>query len=78
MMKSMMLATAAVLITATAQAEIVCTERGGCWETGGRVRLPPSPYRGAFNAMPSRTGGVQPTKGVRYLDTPAPTAGSRR
>jgi hypothetical protein len=27
------------LIGTTAQAEIMCTERGGCWETGKQIRL---------------------------------------
>jgi hypothetical protein len=34
------LATFALLgMTYAAQAEIICTERGGCWETGKAIRL---------------------------------------
>ena len=45
---------AVALISSAAQAEIICTERGGCWETGKQIRLPSSPYRGVDTTVTSR------------------------
>ena len=41
------------LIGTTAQAEIMCTERGGCWETGKQIRLIQSRQE---TSVPSRDG----------------------
>ena len=38
-----------------ANAEIMCTERGGCWETGKRIRLLNN-LRGVDQTLPSRDG----------------------
>ena len=55
-MKSIVFAAvAAVALTSNAvQAEIICTEQGGCWETGKKIRLPSSPYRGVDTTVTSR------------------------
>jgi hypothetical protein len=45
-----------LLVSTVAQAEIMCTDNGGCWETGKRIRLLASPYRGVDTTLPSRDG----------------------
>ena len=68
-----------IALTATVQAEITCTERGGCWETGGHVRLPDSPYRGVTTSILSRTNPNAriDTRQMPYLDTPGQGAARR-
>jgi len=41
--------------TVSASAEIMCTERGGCWETGKQIRLLNN-LRGVDQTLPSRDG----------------------
>jgi hypothetical protein len=58
-----------VALTAAAQAEIMCTHNGGCWETGMRI------YNngGAYQWLPvihNRDDG-RPKKPVRIINTPA-------
>ena len=36
-MKSIVFAAALLLASSAAQAEIICTRYGGCWETGKRI-----------------------------------------
>jgi hypothetical protein len=56
MMKMLMTTTAFLAIaSASASAEIMCTERGGCWETGRQIRLLPND-RGVGTTIPSRDG----------------------
>ena len=52
-MKSIAVASLFVLAATAAQAEIMCTETGGCWETGKQIRLVHS--RQETN-VPSRDG----------------------
>ena len=55
-MRSVLTAVAIMTIaTMTAHAEIMCTERGGCWETGKQIRLLAGP-RGTEPSVPSRDG----------------------
>jgi hypothetical protein len=54
-MKSIAIASLFVLVGTTAQAEIMCTERGGCWETGKQIRLLPN-LRGVGTTISSRDG----------------------
>jgi hypothetical protein len=55
----------------TASAEITCSMHGGCWETGGKIRLPDSPYRGVTTSIVSRDGnGRVDTRNFRYIDSP--------
>jgi hypothetical protein len=63
-MRNLLLASAAVLIalTATAQAEIICTNRG-CYETGMRIYRNGSPYVGT-TVIHQRDDG-RPKKQVR-------------
>jgi hypothetical protein len=42
-----------VATISVARAEIMCTEQGGCWETGMRIRLG-NPYRGVDTTVTSR------------------------
>ena len=49
------LVAAALLISTAANAEIMCTERGGCWETGKRIRLLNGP-RGTDQTLSDRNG----------------------
>jgi hypothetical protein len=59
--------------TVGANAEIICTDHGGCWETGRIIRLPSSPYRGVDTTVTSRENPNvrQDARGYRYLnDTP--------
>jgi hypothetical protein len=46
---------ALAVFTTSASAEIMCTERGGCWETGKRIRLLNN-LRGVDQTLPSRDG----------------------
>ena len=68
------IAVAAVALTSSAaHTEIICTERGGCWETGKKIRLPSSPYRGVDTAVTSRENPNlrQDATKYKYLnDTP--------
>jgi hypothetical protein len=49
-----LLATIALVgMTGAAQAEIMCTERGGCWETGKAIRLINNRQE---TSVPSRNG----------------------
>ena len=70
----LLLPTAALIaFTVGAQAEIICTERGGCWETGMKIRLPSSPYRGVDTTVTDRANPNvrQDATRFRYLnDTP--------
>jgi hypothetical protein len=43
-----------VALTTGASAEILCTDHGGCQETGMTIRLPSSPYRGVDTTVTSR------------------------
>jgi hypothetical protein len=53
-MKSTLTIAAILMIAAsTAQAEIMCTETGGCWETGKHIRLIHSRQE---TSVPSRDG----------------------
>ena len=52
-MRSVLTAVAILIATTTAHAEIMCTETGGCWETGKQIRLVHS--RQETN-VPSRDG----------------------
>ena len=53
-MRSVLIATAIIMIAATtAHAEIMCTETGGCWETGAHIRLVHSRQE---TSVPSRDG----------------------
>jgi hypothetical protein len=78
----LLLATAALLaFTAAANAEIICTARGGCWETGTRIRLPSSPYRGVDTTVTDRAnpGARLDATKYKYLsDTPGIRAPVRR
>jgi hypothetical protein len=38
-MKTLLAVMALVAMASSANAEIMCTERGGCWETGKSIRL---------------------------------------
>jgi hypothetical protein len=71
-----------VISTITAaNAEIICTVHGGCWETGKRIRLPSSPYRGVDTSVTSRENQNvrQDARGFRYLnDIPARSQADRR
>ena len=74
-MKSILFAAAAAvaLTSSAAQAEIICTERGGCWETGKKIRLPSSLYRGVDTTVTSRENPNvrQDSTKYKYLnDTP--------
>jgi hypothetical protein len=74
-MKSIVFAAVAAvaLISSAARAEIICTERGGCWETGKQIRLPSSPYRGVDTTVTSRENSNvrQDATKFKYLnDTP--------
>jgi hypothetical protein len=74
-MKSILFAAAAAvtLTSSAAQAEIICTERSGCWETGKKIRLPSSPYRGVDTTVTSRENSNvrQDATKYKYLnDTP--------
>jgi hypothetical protein len=40
--------------TVAANAEIVCTQHQGCWETHKRVRLTGGVYRGLSHRIPAR------------------------
>ena len=55
MTKLMLTAAMVLTATATAPAEIMCSERGGCWETGKQIRLLAGP-RGTEPSVPSRDG----------------------
>jgi hypothetical protein len=56
-MRSVLTAVAIMTIaTMTAHAEIMCTERGGCWETGKHIRLIHSRQE---TSVPSRDGKGQ-------------------
>ena len=60
------------LIGTTAQAEVMCTERGGCWETGKRIRLIHSRQE---TSVPSRDGkGTTRITGIAN-DIPGQTYG---
>jgi hypothetical protein len=51
-----------------ANAEIMCTERGGCWETGKRIRLLNN-LRGVEQTLPSRDGnGRVDVRGIPIAD----------
>jgi hypothetical protein len=53
-MRSVLTAVAILtLATMTAHAEIMCTDRGGCWETGKSIRLIHSRQE---TSVPSRDG----------------------
>ena len=72
---------AVALISSAAQAEIICTEWGGCWETGKQIRLPSSPYRGVDTTVTSRENSNvrQDATKYKYLnDTPARSPQERR
>ena len=63
-MKSILFAAAAAvaLTSSAAQAEIICTERGGCWETGKKFAsqqsLPGSRYYGLIQRESKRSSGL--------------------
>jgi hypothetical protein len=70
-----------VLIATSVRAEIVCTVHGGCWETGKRIRLPGSVYRGVDTTITSRENPTvrQSTRGMSYVDDhPARSPADRR
>jgi hypothetical protein len=82
-MSKVVIATAATLIVLTTalQAEIICTVHGGCWETGKKIRLPSSPYRGVDTTVTSRENPNvrQDARHFRYLnDIPARSPVERR
>jgi hypothetical protein len=52
-MKYVLATIALVGMTFVAQAEIMCTERGGCWETGKPIRLINNRQE---TSVPSRNG----------------------
>jgi len=52
-MKLLLTAAVAVLISTAAQAEIMCTDQGGCWETGMQIRLV---HNRTETSVPSRDG----------------------
>jgi hypothetical protein len=66
-MKSIVFAVAVVALTNAAaglpaKAEIMCTERGGCWETGKQIRLINSRQE---TSVPNRDGkGTQRIIGI--------------
>jgi hypothetical protein len=70
----LLLATIALAaFTVSANAEIMCTVRGGCWETGMKIRLPSSPYRGVDTTVTDRANPNvrQDATKYKYLnDTP--------
>jgi hypothetical protein len=70
MIRVLISAAALIAFTVAANAEIVCTEHGGCWETGMRIRLPSSPYRGVDTTITDRAdpNKRQSTRGMPYVD----------
>jgi hypothetical protein len=52
-MKSLLIVAATLAACTAAKAEIMCSERGGCWETGKQIRLIHSRQE---TAVPSRDG----------------------
>jgi hypothetical protein len=67
--------------TVGANAEIMCTEQAGCWETGKRIRLLASPYRGVDSTLPSRdnSNARQNVRGIPIAnDTPHQTYSPQR
>jgi hypothetical protein len=59
---------ALVAFTASASAEIMCTEHGGCWETGRRIRLLNN-LRGIDTTLVKRDGtGRQDVRGIPIVD----------
>jgi hypothetical protein len=70
-MRRLVIASAMVFAaTVTASAEITCSLHGGCWETGMKVRLPDSPYRGVTTSVVDRADGKKriDTRNYKYLD----------
>jgi hypothetical protein len=63
---------ALVATVGVARAEIECSMHGGCWETGKKIRLPDSPYRGVTTTLTSRDGnGRIDVRNYPYVaDTP--------
>jgi hypothetical protein len=74
-MHSFLIIAALIAFTAEASAEIMCTETGGCWETGKRIRLLNSAYRGVDTTLAKRDGtGRQDIRGIPIAnDTPHQT-----
>ena len=58
-----------VALTAAAQAEIMCTHNGGCWETGMRIYNNGAAYQW-LPVINHRDDG-RPKKPVRIINTPA-------
>ena len=58
-----------VALTAAAQAEIMCTHNGGCWETGMRIYNNGAAYQW-LPVIHHRDDG-RPKKPVRIINTPA-------
>jgi hypothetical protein len=79
-MRSLLAIAALLAFTAGASAEIMCTETGGCWETGKRIRLLNSAYRGVDATLPKRDGtGRQDVRGIPIAnDTPHQTSSPQR
>ena len=80
-MRVLLVAAAIAAVFATsAQAEIMCTETGGCWETGKRIRLLNSGYRGVDTTLTKRDGtGRQDVRGIPIAnDTPHQTSSPQR
>ena len=77
-----LLISAATLIafTAGANADVVCTRSGGCWETHKKIRRNGGAYRWLEHTIPSKTNpSVMVKKQLRVAgDTPARSPEDRR
>jgi len=77
-----LLISAATLIafTAGANADVVCTHFGGCWETHKKIRRNGGAYRWLEHTIPSKTNpSVMVKKQLRVAgDTPARSPEDRR
>jgi hypothetical protein len=67
-MKYVMAIAALLTMIVGANAEIMCTHTGGCWETGKQIRLL-SNLRGVDQTLPSRDGkGRVDVRGIPIAD----------
>ena len=57
-MRSIVIASLFILFGTAAQAEIVCTHTGGCWDTGRRIILVDSSYVRGQPYMSHRNGSL--------------------
>jgi hypothetical protein len=69
-----------IIFTAGANADIVCTRSGGCWETHKKIRRNGGAYRWLEHTIPSKTNpSVMVKKRLQAAgDTPARSPEDRR